>query len=134
MPTTRKGSTPFITGSDTKADKDRQKAVEKALVKLADFGLSPPRDPRFAFSNTMVRVPAKDGLVRVNLTRTEPSEILLQMFDAIWNAGVEAGRTAERETQAASIMAAFPALRETFEAIVDKKLEAVQERRGYNED
>ncbi len=127
---------PFITGNNTKADADRRKEVDKALKDLSAFGLG-RRDPRFGLNNTMVNVPSKGGFVRVDLARTEPSDILLQMFDAVWKAGFEAGIQGEREGQAAAIMMAFPALRDTFEKIADERIEKDRHSRrgcGYGED
>ena len=129
----RSAPAPFITGNDTKADADRRKGVEKILKSLSAFGL-PARDARFGLNNTMFRVPAKDGFVRVDLSRTEASDVLLRMFDAVWQAGIEAGTLRERDAQAASIMNAFPSLRETFERIADERIEADRSRNGYPEE
>lgn len=129
----RSAPAPFITGNDTKADADRRKEVEKLLKSLSAAGL-PARDARFGLNNTMIRVPAKDGFVRVDLSRTAASEVLLRMFDAVWEAGVDAGAMRERDAQAASIMSAFPSLRETFERIADERIEADRTRHGHSED
>lgn len=135
MPRKKNGSAPvpFITGNDTKADGDRRKEVEKLLKSLSEAGL-PVRDPRFGLSNTMIEVPAKKGFVRVDLSRIDASDVLLRMFDAVWNAGVEAGALRERDAQAASIMEAFPSLRDTFERIADERIEADRARRNYPEE
>jgi hypothetical protein len=129
----RSAPVPFITGNDTKADADRRKEVEKLLKSLAAAGL-PARDARFGLNNTMISVPAKDGFVRVDLSRTDAGDVLLRMFDAVWEAGIEAGALRERDAQAASIMSAFPSLRETFERIADERIEADRRLRSYPEE
>lgn len=116
---------------DTKADPKRRKAVEKVLKDLSNLGLEAPA--RFGLNNTMIGVPAKDGFVRVDLGLTEPEDVLRRMFDAVWNAGIEAGARNEREKQAAAIMMAFPALKETFEKIADERIDLDRARNGYGD-
>jgi hypothetical protein len=128
---------PFNDGKSTPTDAARRKAVEKALKDLSAVGLG-ARDPRFGLNNTMVNVPSKGGFVRVDLTRTDPAEVLLAMFDAVWKAGIEAGAEREREGQAAAIMLAFPALKDTFEKIADERIERIERdrasRRSYGDE
>jgi hypothetical protein len=128
MPRKSTKPVPFITGNDTKADTDRRKEVEKLLASLKAAGM-PARDARFGLNNTMLKVPAKGGLVRVDLSRTNPSDVLLDMFDAVWKAGVAEGERRERERTASSIMEAFPSLTETLVKIVDDRIAA---DRAYN--
>jgi hypothetical protein len=115
-------------------DIERRKAVDKVLDQLVALGLN-KRDARFNLENTMVRVASKDGSghVRVDLGRTDPSDVLMRMFDAVWKAGVAAGETAERDRSALSIMLAFPALKDAMRAIADERIEANDSNR-YGDD
>jgi hypothetical protein len=123
-------ATPF----DAKADAARKKAVEKLLKTLAEAGL-PPRDARFGLENTLIAVPAKGGLVRVDLSRADPSDLLPIMFDAVWKAGLDAGVAREREDSADAIMDAFPALKDRFEKIAEECIARDRaSSRGYGEE
>lgn len=123
---------PFIDGKSTPTDAARRKAVEKALKDLSAVGLG-ARDPRFGLNNTMVKVPSKGGFVRVDLSRTDPADVLLAMFDAVWKAGVDAGTAAERERSAISLLQAFPALKDAMREIADERIDANNSNR-YGDD
>lgn len=128
---TGSAAVPFITGNNTKADAARRKAVEKVLSELSSCGLG-RRDSRFVLSNTMVTVPSKGGFVRVDLSRTDPGEVLLAMFDAVWKAGVEAGAQREQESTATAIIEAFPALKSLIENIADERIDRDRSNRRGN--
>lgn len=116
---------PFNDGNSTPTDAARRKAVDKVLDKLVALGLN-KRDARHGLNNTMVKVLSKDGSghVRVDLGRTDPGDVLLKMFDAVWKAGVDAGTAAERDRSAATLLTAFPGLKDAMRAIADEAVEA----------
>lgn len=136
----RKNSGPvavaFNDGKSTPTDVARRKAVDKILDQLVGLGLN-KRDARFNLENTMVKVVSKDGggHVRVDLGRTDPADVLMKMFDAVWKAGVDAGAQRERDSQADAIMQAFPSLKDTFEKIADERIEKDRaDRRSYGDE
>ncbi|MNU63892.1 hypothetical protein D3C71_531570 [compost metagenome] len=125
---------PFNDGKSTPTDAARRKAVDKVLDQLVGLGLN-KRDARFNLENTMVKVLSKDGsgIVRVDLGRTDPADVLMKMFDAVWKAGVDAGTAAERDRSAASLLQAFPALKDAMREIADERIEANNSTR-YGDD
>lgn len=112
-------------GKSTPTDAARRKSVEKVLDQLVTLGLN-KRDPRFGLNNTLVKIWSKEdsSFVNVDLGRTDPEDVLLKMFDAVWKAGVKAGEAAERDRAAASILTAFPGLKDAMRAIADEAVEA----------
>lgn len=124
----------FNDGKSTPTDAARRKAVDKVLDQLVGLGLN-KRDARFNLENTMVKVLSKDGsgIVRVDLGRTDPADVLMKMFDAVWKAGVDAGTAAERDRSAASLLQAFPALKDAMREIADERIEANNSSR-YGDD
>ncbi len=136
MPSKKTGpvAVPFNDGKSTPTDAARRKAVGNVLDQLVALGLN-KRDARFDLGNTMVRVLSKDGSghVKVDLGRTEPADVLLKMFDAVWQAGVKAGESAERDRAAAAVLTAFPGLKDAMRAIANEAVE-VNDSHRYGDD
>jgi hypothetical protein len=122
------------------------KKIADAVKVLMEYGLPDPVSPYLRDIEKEFGRPAREidpkhvGVpvtaagrgVSVDLTAVAPDKILIAMFNAVWQKGVEEGQRMAEASQAEALLEAFPTLkatiRELAEDVADRKIDEFRER------
>ena len=122
-------SSPASAAAAVLDDGARSKAVEAVLEVLYGLGMT-KRKATMGLENTIFAVAASGGHVRANLARSRPEDVLADIFDAVWSAGVIRGRTLQESEQTEVLLEAFPSLRDVMRGVAEEAIKTDRAVRG----